>query len=401
MVTITSQDQISNATTVEELIIYLCQAARGATHVTIMILLAALKTGRETNLFGIIACGAAMSAKKGIESLPKNLGVTVPQSMMTSKDAVDSINFSRFALLGHMIMCLPASSLTAQGKKLQTAYRKTIGGADNIKSFRGPSALPGKEKRAEILARYVEGLRDYDPKKDVAVFAAKFPSIVAGSGVRSVVSGAGLLTSPFRLAWGGVKRVWNALIAFLYYGAIATAVVTAVYGLYWVASTFFPDFSGAVISDVDNVFGSELASIASVRDAGWAAAGPVMWAGRTMKAIAIAFYGGGANLVNAVRGGQDDARAYAKDRGGRLSEWGVEKADAWALNNTLAWANSIWDGSSLVAYFKNATNATAEEGAATAGEVFGPAVEGAAAAPAQSPAEDALRSPGIFGGRNR
>lgn len=117
---------------------------------------------------------AACSVKKACDPIVLACNLSIPESWKVEQ----TINFSMFAMVGHLMMMLPDQDLTRLAKKLRPMYRKSIGNADNLKAFGQDGVVPGKPSRTSILREWSVRVSDIDPYAIRKALGDRFPEMV-------------------------------------------------------------------------------------------------------------------------------------------------------------------------------------------------------------------------------
>jgi hypothetical protein len=211
---------INPNTTPEEILDFFLAFSTGLTSDEAMRIVGLLSANRNTQL--IISCcvGASMNIKTNVDKAIKKLNLTLPESVKNG----DSISMTFFAIVGHIIMMVPASNLTltARGLKVKAVYQKSIGGVDDIFKFHSGISTGNKEKRAENILKWNTSLKSFKVANHIDLLASLCPAMVTpksnfvSRGIKNIWW---VLTWPFvtlyNLLFSVVNSTWVVFKSFL------------------------------------------------------------------------------------------------------------------------------------------------------------------------------------------
>jgi len=176
--------------TLEEIFATVISGSVGTSEGQLLKIIKKLPKNSDTQKLLTFCVMASMNVKKVTDESVKATGTPVPDTMMTG----DSINMSVFAQIGHLIMITPDSYYTTKGRERKEEYRKSIGGASDIRSFnafREPNSI-----RADILSKYRDTLSTYNHSEFRKEIVAKYPIMFTPSYSKYVWN---IFTTPFSL----------------------------------------------------------------------------------------------------------------------------------------------------------------------------------------------------------
>lgn len=177
-----SATTISASTSDEDLLDYLISISSGITPAELIRSLSKVPGGTNSKKIGALCIGASMNIRRVVNDLRAKTGVVLPEEWMVNGE----INFTMFAMLGHLIMMIKDTSLTPAAKRAKNAYVKSIGGVANISMFSESTVLTGKDERKKILLKWSSMLKDFDINAHQSKLAKLFPNIIKDK--RSIIS---------------------------------------------------------------------------------------------------------------------------------------------------------------------------------------------------------------------
>mmetsp|Transcript_31341 Transcript_31341/g.45766 ORF Transcript_31341/g.45766 Transcript_31341/m.45766 type:complete len:437 (-) Transcript_31341:1751-3061(-) len=273
---------ISANTDENQLYDYLLGKCSGTTPAILMKSVEKLPNSDNTRMIGTLGIGASMTSKTVINRLRSKTSVTLDESWLINQD----INFTMFAMLGHVIFMLPEADLTTKGAIAKKAYQKTIGGVLDITHFNDTSSLEGRKERATILLKWSSRLKGFDVMKHKSLLAKKFPHLV-----RLVRGSPFGLDSIFKTAYALVTFVllyllFRFILSLVFPVIKLSVLLTVLYFLSLVIMEYALPMTASHIADSIGVSGpspSAVFGLEAVKDAGLAV---LAFASRLMYAIA-------------------------------------------------------------------------------------------------------------------
>lgn len=242
--------EITTSTTSEQILEILSMMSIGVTPAGLMESVARLPSNDNTKYIGAFAVGASMSVRKVIKDVVPKSKLTMPDDFKIAAD----INYTKFALLGHILFLIEDSKLTKGGLEAKKRYQHSIHEYRDITHFGVNGVIPGKPERTTIVQKYAGMLAGFDVKLYTSMLSSKFPGIVKPTGFSGMVPNLGIistLTFPIRMALSLFSYAFQSLFAVfgrLIYFEVAAAVFIAVVAA---ALIYVPKhFSEAVMADL-------------------------------------------------------------------------------------------------------------------------------------------------------
>jgi hypothetical protein len=195
---------------------YLIAISSGITVPGLMEMVGKLPSGANSNKLGHLAMGSCLNIRKVIDEVRTKAAVTLSDDWTVN----GGMNFSCFALLGHLLMKLPEEAMTPMLKEAIAPYRASLGGANSLDDFSQANVTEGKEVRGEILMKWKGQLKDVKMDHYRTVLAAKFPKLVLDSRnivrrtIESVIS---FTLSPISMAYNLTSAVLGSVYSILSY----------------------------------------------------------------------------------------------------------------------------------------------------------------------------------------
>jgi len=176
---------------VDDFILALAAMGQNVTAESALLAVKDLPGGDAGDKIAALCVYSACSVKKVCDGIVTACNLSVPDTWKVDQ----TVNFSMFAMIGHLMMMLPDSELTPNARLLRPMYTKSIGGSANLVAFGGDGVVPGKAPRTTILREWSTRVKSVDTYKIRKALGAKFPNMV-----KPVASfrGAGLFYNLFK-----------------------------------------------------------------------------------------------------------------------------------------------------------------------------------------------------------
>jgi len=135
----------------------------------------------------------AIANKRITNACVQALGLALPAEW-ESKSLNGEINFTNFAMLGHMVFQLPPEKTGSVVNQFRPAYAKSLGGNPDLVAFGQTGTVPGKSDRQAILREWAGRFGSYNASSHESAIRGLFPGVY-GFGASSPVTGAAAAAS--------------------------------------------------------------------------------------------------------------------------------------------------------------------------------------------------------------
>lgn len=179
-----------------------------------------LPGGEAGDKIAALCIYSACSVKKACDGVVTACNLSIPDTWKVEQ----TVNFSMFAMIGHLMMMLPDSELTPRARTLRPMYTKSIGGAANLAAFGEDGVVPGKAPRTTILREWSTRVRGVETFQIRKALGAKFPNMV-----RPVASfrGAGLFYNLFKYVMSLITFLPRLLMRYKFVVAFVLILIPA------------------------------------------------------------------------------------------------------------------------------------------------------------------------------
>jgi hypothetical protein len=211
---------VTASTSDEDLFRYLIAISSGITVPGLMEMVAKLPAGKNSNKLGHLAMGSCLNIRKIIDEVRTKAAVSLSDDWTVN----GGMNFSCFALLGHLFMKLPEDAMTPMLKEGIESYKASLGGANSLDDFSQANVTEGKEVRGEILMKWKGQLKGVKMENYRSILAAKFPKLVLDNRniiMRTIGSFINITTSPATFVYNLATGLLSIAYSFLYYSFYA------------------------------------------------------------------------------------------------------------------------------------------------------------------------------------
>jgi len=163
----------------------------------------------------------AIANKRVTNACVQALGVVLPAEW-ESKSINGEINFTNFAMLGHMVFQLPPSKTGNVVNQFRTAYAKSLGGSPDLVAFGQTGTVPGKIKRQAVLREWAGRFGSYNALSHENAIRNLFPGVYGFGASSSVTAAAAAASSTAEPTATGTrwKSAQGSTLLFLRWAAI-------------------------------------------------------------------------------------------------------------------------------------------------------------------------------------
>jgi len=139
--------------------------------------------------FIAMCSGAAMMPRKVFVPQLLSKSRVIPDAFkQTGAGGVDDINFTKMAIVFHILMCLPEDAFPTCTKSSRRSYARTIGGHRDLIAYGRKGMVTGDSTRTRSLRKIYKRVSSVNLLEARAVFAKKMPEVVTARDTTKAVT---------------------------------------------------------------------------------------------------------------------------------------------------------------------------------------------------------------------